>query len=311
MSDVILSAGPLPREIAVRYVPVIRQTALRLARRLPAHICVDDLIGAGFIGLVDAYRRYDPERCDRFDGYAEFRIRGAMLDELRSYDPLSRDLRALATRTAAATRSLEGRLGRAPTEAEVAAELGLELAAFQGYAARMAVGRTVSLDAPAEDGDLRMEIRDPSEEPADEQLLQAQAKRVLTMAVEALPPRLRQVLELYYGNQLTLRDIGGILGVTESRVCQLHAEAIRRLRARCRADEHGRPMPVAGEHPTRTAPARARRHPKPAEDGARTPRARARATAQRKPRAAAARRNGRPSVPAEPRRATVAPPAQR
>src|SRR5262245_41779216 len=97
------TGNPLPADVAISFAPVIRQNALRIARRLPPHISVEDLIGAGFMGLVDAYRRYEPSRCDRFDAYAEYRIRGAMLDELRLHDPLSRALRALANRVAAAT----------------------------------------------------------------------------------------------------------------------------------------------------------------------------------------------------------------
>jgi RNA polymerase sigma factor for flagellar operon FliA len=210
---------------------VIRQAALRVARRLPAHICVDDLVSAGFMGLVDAYRRYEPTRCDRFDAYAEVRIKGAILDELRSYDPLSRDLRALANRTAHATRELANRLGRAPTDQEVAAELGMDLDTYRSAAARMAVGTPVSLDASPSGDDAPFEVSDGVSSAADEQLLQAQSRAVLGGALEELPPRLRHVLDLYYREERTLREIGVLLGVTESRVCQLHGEAIRKLRA--------------------------------------------------------------------------------
>jgi len=215
----------LPRDIALRFVPVIRQAALRVARRLPSHVSVDDLIGAGYVGLVDAYRRFDPTRCDRFEPYAEVRIKGAMLDELRSYDPLSRDLRALATRTANARRRLENQLGRRPNDAELATELGLSLETYQTQAARMAVGPTVSVDD--ENG---VELPDSSCG-ADAALGDAQLRGSLSHAVATLPDRLREVIQLYYGGELTLREIGERMGVTESRVCQLHADAVRRLRA--------------------------------------------------------------------------------
>jgi RNA polymerase sigma factor for flagellar operon FliA len=221
----------LPEDVAARFVPVIRQAALRVARRLPAHICVDDLVSAGFMGLVDAYRRYEPTRCDRFDAYAEVRIKGAILDELRSYDPLSRDLRALANRVAHATRELSNRTGHAPSDAEVAAELGMDLEAYRSAAARMAVGTPMSLDASPGGEDAPLEITDAVNTAADDMLLQAQSRAVLGNALEALPPRLRNVLDLYYKEERTLREIGAMLGVTESRVCQLHGEAIRKLRA--------------------------------------------------------------------------------
>lgn len=232
--------GPLPREIAVRFIPIIRQAAYRLARRLPPHVSIDDLIGAGFVGLVDAYRRYDASVCDRFEGYADVRIRGAMLDELRSYDPLSRDTRAFAHKTAAAVRTLEARHGRAPLEAEIAAELEMELDAYRQLAAKAHTGATVSLDGgDGDDGEPRLEVSDATATAADDQIESERSKHALTRAIEALPPRLRQVLELYYGDELTLRDIGNILGVTESRICQLHAEAVKRLRASCDVEPAG------------------------------------------------------------------------
>jgi RNA polymerase sigma factor for flagellar operon FliA len=231
--------GPLPREIAVRFIPIIRQAAYRLARRLPPHVSIDDLVGAGFVGLVDAYRRYDASVCDRFDGYADVRIRGAMIDELRSYDPLSRDLRAFATKRAATVRALETRLGRAPEEAEVAAELGMDPAAYREQAAKAQSISTVSLDGGADDDEPRLEIPDASAERADDSFQHEQSKRTLSLAMDALPPRLRRVLELYYGDELTLRDIGNVLGVSESRICQLHGEAVKRLRASCAEIEAG------------------------------------------------------------------------
>lgn len=220
----------LPHEIAVRYVPIIRRVALRLARRLPSHVSIDDLVSAGFVGLVDAYRRYDTARCDCFEPYADLRIRGAMMDELRLYDPLSRDVRALAKKANAATRRLATRLGRAPTDVEIAAEVGVPLDAYRSCAALLSIG-SVSLDAPNGDAYDGMDLGDPSVISAVDEIALAESRRALVVAIDALPPRLRQVLRLYYGDELTLRNIGSLLGVTESRVCQLHAEAITRLRA--------------------------------------------------------------------------------
>lgn len=231
--------GPLPREIAVRFVPIIRHAAYRLARRLPSHVSIDDLVGAGFLGLVDAYRRYDASVSDHFDGYADVRIRGAMLDELRSYDPLSRGQRAFARRAAAALRALEAQLGRAPVDAEIAAALGLDIAAYREQAAKAHTGPTVSLQDATNEDEPRLQIADATATAADERVENEQAKESLALAMEALPPRLRRILELYHGDELTLRDIGNILGVTESRICQLHAEAVKRLRASCEGVESG------------------------------------------------------------------------
>jgi RNA polymerase sigma factor for flagellar operon FliA len=249
------SGRAMPRDMAAAYVPSIRRTALRIARRLPAHVCVDDLIGAGLQGLVEAYRRYDPKRCDRFEAYAEMRIRGAMVDELRSYDPLSRDLRALAQRTAAATRKLEHRHGRAATEAEIAAELGLSLEAFRGYAGKMAVGHTVSLDS-GHDDDVRIEVAEKGTS-AEEHLVSQQTRNALNYALRQLPQRQQQVLEMYYREEKTLRQIGDILGVTESRACQIHGEALQRVRA-LYALKDGEGARISRLPPPPPAPARPR-----------------------------------------------------
>src|SRR5829696_1109358 len=208
------TGSKLPQEVALRFVPVIRRAALRIARRVPSHVCLDDLMSAGYLGLVDAHRRYDASRCDRFEPYAELRIKGAMLDELRSsYDRLSRDLRDLATRTSAVTRRLETTLGRRATESEIAAALDMSLEEYRAQTARIAMGTTVSLDA-----DDSPEVA-CGRRAADGELADAQTRGRLGHAVATLPDRLRQVIELYYGDEMTLKEIGGRLGVTESRVC--------------------------------------------------------------------------------------------
>lgn len=214
----------LPREIALRYVPIIRSLALRLARRLPPHILVDDLVGVGFVGLVEAYRHYDPMHRDRFDAFAQVRIRGAMLDELRALDPLSREDRRFARRVNDAVARLEVALGRGPEEHEIAEALGVPLDTFRSRTATMAKAARGDLNSAAG-------IADPFATAADDEVAKAEALKSIATAFEGLPPRLRQILDLYYGDELTLRDIGSVLGVTEGRVCQLHGEAIERLRA--------------------------------------------------------------------------------
>ncbi|OJY25135.1 MAG: hypothetical protein BGO98_09055 [Myxococcales bacterium 68-20] len=226
-----LTTPHLPREIAVRYFPIIRRAARRMARRLPSHVCVDDLVGAGFVGLVKAYRQYDAARCDRFEPYAELRIRGAMFDELRSHDPLPRDLRAMLRKANMATRQLQTQLGRAPTDAEVASQLSLPLETYRQIRA-LTEFRPISINTHAnDDREAPVEFNDPSAIAADEELAKADSRRAVAQAIEALPRRLGLVLELYYCDDLTMRHIGSLLGVTESRVCQLRAEAIKLLRA--------------------------------------------------------------------------------
>jgi RNA polymerase sigma factor for flagellar operon FliA len=234
--------NPLPRDLALRMIPTIHRVARQLARRLPRHIRIDDLVGAGCQGLVAAYARFDPARADGFDAFAEMRIRGAMLDELRSRDPLSRDQRAHAKKAVAATRALAGRLGRAPAADEVAAELGIPLDLYWERQSAAAVGFTVSIDDDG--GDVGSQLCDTHVEAADDRLCRKEARDAVKAAIASLPPRLARVLDLHYGQGLTLRQIGEQFGVTESRVCQLEAEAIRRVREQCQSVDDG-PMALA------------------------------------------------------------------
>jgi RNA polymerase sigma factor FliA len=234
-----LPEGPLPRRLANRYMRIVRRHAYRLARRLPSHINVEDLMGAGCIGLADALAKYDRAGPDRFEAYADFRIRGAMLDELRSYDPLSRDLRDLNNRVTTAVRKLTGALGRPPDEAEIADVLRLPVAELRTRMAKLSFGGLVSLDTTGSDGIESVELGDDGANGAECQLLGAERRERLANAIRQLPERLQTLLKLYYEQDYTLREIGEELGFTESRACQLHSEAISRLRATCQAsDEH-------------------------------------------------------------------------
>lgn len=230
-------ATQLPVDFVERMLPVIRSIARQLARRIPSHICVDDLIGAGLLGLVTAYSRFDPTRGEGFrvfQTYAERRIRGAMLDELRANDPLSRDQRIQMIRRATAIRVLSGRLGRAPEPDEVATELGITLEAYWTRIAAGSMGQKVSIDEGGDSSEDGLQLSQPEAETADDRVYWSEAKRALHMALASLPPRLLRLFELHYGQGLTLYEIGKELGVSESRVCQLESEAIRLLRASCR-----------------------------------------------------------------------------
>jgi len=224
--------GTLPPAIARKYVPIVRSIALGLCRKLPLSIQVDDLIGAGFVGLVEAYRRHDPAQLEGFPAYAEQRVRGAMLDELRALDPLSRGRRSLLRKADKAAHELAGHLGRSATRQEIAETIGVAASVLEEtVSAAVASASPKSLEGEGE-SDGPLDVEDGGVLPADEQLEKARTISTVHLALEGLPPRLRQVLELYYGEALTLRDVGGILGVTESRVSQLHKEALERLRGR-------------------------------------------------------------------------------
>jgi RNA polymerase sigma factor FliA len=232
-----LPEGPLPRRLADKYMGMVRRHAYRLARRLPSHVNVDDLMGAGCVGLADALCKYDRSGPDRFEAYADCRIRGAMLDELRSYDPLSRDLRDLNNRIVGSVRKLTNLLGRPPEEAELARDLDLPLEEFRDRLARLSFGGLVSLDTTGGDGADGVEVGDETADWAETALIKSERRMKLAQAVHRLPDRLQTLLRLYYEQDYTLREIGEMLEVTESRVCQLHAEAIVRLRAACEAED--------------------------------------------------------------------------
>lgn len=223
------------REYAAKFFPYIEKVARRLARRLPAHVEIDDLVSSGVIGLMEAAERFDPKRVDRFEAFAEFRIRGAMLDDLRSRDTLSRDMRRLSNELREATRKLESQLGRAPDQAELAETLGLHVDALYERQQKLSGSSVVGIDDAGPDflertGDEN--APDPFEVTAHRELLAR-----LVGGIDELPEKMQQVLSLYYCENLNLKEIGQVLGVTESRVCQIHGEATRRLRENMGAPE--------------------------------------------------------------------------
>jgi RNA polymerase sigma factor for flagellar operon FliA len=210
-----------------KYLPIVRRTAMRLARKVPSTVNIADLIGYAWIGLVEAFARAAPDMDEQeFEAYALYRIRGAMLDHLRSLDTQSRQSRATSRKVTRAITGLTKRFGRAPEEPEIASELGWSIEQYRTTLSaldRAGMNRLEMLDIDAEvPGTLEL-----PEEAAGRRELQD----VVTAAIEKLPERLRQVLQLYYAEDCTLREIGAILEVSESRVCQLHTEAVHRLRA--------------------------------------------------------------------------------
>jgi RNA polymerase sigma factor FliA len=226
------------RELLDSYLGLARRCARDLGRRIGYAVEFDDLLGAATLGLVQALEGFDPARGLAFSTYAMRRIRGAILDELRSRDWRPRSVRARARQLAAAERSLGSRLGRPPEVREVALALGMDLTQVHRLRAEAEGGVMVSLTGPAapgRSGGHRLEdaLADPAGEGGIHGVALADTHRYVREALAALPPRERTVLTLYYYEELSLKQIAATLQVTESRVSQIRAQAIRRLRERC------------------------------------------------------------------------------
>lgn len=228
----------LTNSLAEHYRPRIQRHATRIARKLPRHVQVNDLVSAGFAGLVDAFRNFDPERMESFEAYIDHRIRGAILDELRAHDPLSRDRRTFVRKMALARQQLVSRLGREPSEAEVALEMDMSLALFRSRVARAS---EMAQHQACEGSELVEEKEDDANRSPEARVEMTAERLQVLRACETLPERQRLVLRLHYREELTLRQIGERLGVTESRVSQIHAEAILRVRCALTGRVHGRP----------------------------------------------------------------------
>jgi len=212
--------------------------AHKMIAKVPANVEIDDLIQAGMIGLADAAERFDSTLGLQFDTFASHRIRGAMLDELRSNDYVSRGTRERQRTIGLATRKLELKFGRPPREREVAFELGMELFEYRAYALAATGVELVYLeDLSGDEGDnefLDRHVGDEDHNPLA-QLQDQRMREALVEAIKALPDREQFVMHAVYEDGLELDEIGAVLGVTGSRICQIHAQAIARLRLRLRA----------------------------------------------------------------------------
>jgi RNA polymerase sigma factor for flagellar operon FliA len=238
--------GTLRERLIVNYSPLVKYVAGRLGSGLPAHVEEADLVSYGLLGLMSAIDRYDPERDTKFETYAIARIRGSILDELRVLDWVPRSVRSRAREIERAILSLEGLLGRAPTDDELAAKVGIsteQLEASLVDISRTSIAALDELWTTSGEGDqvsLLDTLEDPeSIRPADV-LDETELREALAEAISRLPEREKLVVTLYYYEELTLREIGEVLGVTESRVSQLHTKAILRLRSRL----HGATLPA-------------------------------------------------------------------
>ncbi len=221
-------------DLLEQHADLVKRIAYHLANRLPPSVQVDDLVQAGMIGLLDAARNYDQGRNASFKTYASIRIRGAMLDEIRKNDWIPRSVHTKAKLLAGAIRTVENREGRDARAQEIADELGISLEKYHDLLKSANGKKVLSLDETvSEDGDGSLMDALPDEAPSPMENMQEQdVKNVLAEAVAGLPERERMVMSLYYDDELNLREIGQVMGVSESRISQIHSQAIIRLQAR-------------------------------------------------------------------------------
>ncbi|MFZ4551198.1 MAG: RNA polymerase sigma factor FliA [Aquabacterium sp.] len=220
-----------------QYSPLVRRLAHQMIAKLPANVEIDDLIQVGMIGLTDALSRFDAGQGVQFETFATQRIRGAMLDELRGADWLSRGTRKQQRDIETAVHRLEQKLGRAPQESEIAKEMDMTLSEYQEMLGKVRGTQLIYLeDMSGEEGDndyLDRHVSDEGHDPLS--LLQDHRMRqALVDAIKNLPDREQYVMSMYYEQDMNLKEIAAVLGVTESRVCQLHSQSIARLRVKLR-----------------------------------------------------------------------------
>ncbi len=220
-------SGAEAEQLVLRHAELVKRIAHHLAGRLPASVEVDDLIQAGMLGLLEAASSYAADRGASFETYAGIRIRGAMIDSLRKLDWAPRSVHRRARDAATAIRSVEHRLGREARDAEVAAEMGIEVDEYHKVMQDAAACQLTSLEDAGAAGDAADGSLDPFADAHD-----GDFRLALADAISQLPERERLVMSLYYDEELNLKEIGLVLKVSESRVCQLHGQALTRLKAR-------------------------------------------------------------------------------
>ncbi|TDJ50481.1 MAG: FliA/WhiG family RNA polymerase sigma factor [Nitrospina sp.] len=228
-------------QIVKEYSPMIKYVANRIALRLPPHIEVDDLISVGAIGLMDAIEKYDPSRGAKFKTYAEFRVRGSILDELRSLDWVPRSVRQKASNLDAVSSKLQSKLGRLPEDEEIAKEMGVTLEEFfktLNETRNMPLLSLEDLGIARDSGD-KQSLLDTLEGRSDvdpqTQMRLTELKNLIAAAIDSLPEKERLMVSLYYYEELTMKEIGEVLGITESRISQIHSKAVYRLRTKLKS----------------------------------------------------------------------------
>jgi RNA polymerase sigma factor for flagellar operon FliA len=220
-------------QLLLEHLPQVQYIARRIHERLPPQVPIEDLVQCGILGLMDAVRRYDPKKKVKLRHYAEFRIRGAILDSLRKGDWASRAQRRSGRKIEQAIASCRSELGRDPTEAEIASSVGMKLEALQRIKSELRTLEIASLEAepheiPAENAGSAFV---PQEHDPYHEAMKSEMAGLVEKALEALPKRERDLLDMYYFKELTMKEVAAALGVGESRVSQIHASILSRLRA--------------------------------------------------------------------------------
>jgi RNA polymerase sigma factor for flagellar operon FliA len=232
--------GQLDRNALIRqYQPLVRKLAHHMMAKLPANVQVDDLIQVGLMGLSEALTRFEATQGVQFETFATQRIRGAMLDELRENDWVSRGVRKSQKDIEASMRRLEHRLGRSPLESEIAADLGMSLTDYQSLLGKVKGTQLVYLEdmnhnPDDEDSFLDRHMGDTEADPLN-MLSDHRMRQALVTAIKNLPEREQHIMSMYYEEDMNLKEIAAVLDVTESRICQLHSQSIARLRAKMRS----------------------------------------------------------------------------
>ncbi|MBM4394535.1 MAG: FliA/WhiG family RNA polymerase sigma factor [Deltaproteobacteria bacterium] len=219
----------------VGYLPLVKTVAGRLASRLPRHVDIDDLVGAGVLGLLNAARQFDETKGVPFDRYAEIRVRGAILDELRNQDQTTRSARRASAEVSDVTRGLASALGRAPTAEEIAGGLGVSIEQYLEMVSRISPVVVLGFDdlglaGEDERRDVMQYLRDPSAADPEAETSFREAAGILARAIEQLTARQRQVVTFYYYEGMSFKEIADLLSLTEGRISQLHTAAVAKLK---------------------------------------------------------------------------------
>jgi RNA polymerase sigma factor for flagellar operon FliA len=217
--------------IVIEHLPLAKAIAIRVYKNLPVHVDLDDLIHAGVLGLFDAATKFNPDKKVAFPSYAKHRIKGAIVDSLRQLDWASRDLRRRYKQVEALTRDLQATLQRAPTESEIALKLGVDVERWRQMMVDMRnVGLISASSRGPEHDDLpALDLPSKPGTQPDNMCSNQQLRSVLGVAMKTLPERYQKVVFLYYTDEMTMREIGGILGINESRVSQIHKSALEKM----------------------------------------------------------------------------------